>query len=68
MSEARSWGKVKGDADFAMAWVEPSVSVPLLAGYVLGRKLAEERSRLKFSWKGERLLSLQESSGARSSR
>jgi deoxyhypusine synthase len=68
LSEARSWGKVKGDADFAMAWVEPSVSVPLLAGYVLGRKLAEERSRLKFSWKGERLVSMQESSGARSAR
>jgi len=68
LSEARSWGKVKGDADFAMAWVEPSVSVPLLAGYVLGRRLAEGRTRLKFSWKGERLVSLQESSGTKSVR
>jgi len=68
LSEARSWGKVKSDADFAMAWVEPSVSLPLLAGYVLGRRLAEERSRLKFSWKGERLVSLEEVPGARSPR
>ena len=68
LSEARSWGKVKGDADFAMAWVEPSVSLPLLAGYVQGRRLAEGRSRLKFSWKGERLASMQESSRMKSSR
>jgi deoxyhypusine synthase len=58
LSEARSWGKVKTDADFAMAWVEPSVSLPLLAGYVLGRKLADGRPRLRFSWKGERLRSM----------
>ena len=58
LSEARSWGKVKGDADFAMAWVEPSVSLPLLAGYVLGRRLTDGRSRLQLSWKGERLESL----------
>ncbi len=55
LSEARSWGKIKGDADFAMAWVEPSVALPLLAGYVLGRKLAASRPRLKFLWEGERL-------------
>ena len=68
LAEARSWGKVKSDADFAMAWVEPSVSLPLLAGYVLGRKLAEERSRLKFSWKGERLVSMEETAATRSTR
>ncbi len=58
LSEARSWGKVKSDADFEMAWVEPSVSLPLLAGYVLGRNLAKGRPRLKFAWKGEHLKSL----------
>lgn len=55
LSEARSWGKIKGDADVAMAWVEPSVALPLLGGFVLGRKLAEGRPRLKFVWEGERL-------------
>jgi deoxyhypusine synthase len=55
LSEARSWGKIKADADTAMAWVEPSVSLPLLAGYVLGRRLGEKRPRLRFSWEGERL-------------
>jgi deoxyhypusine synthase len=58
LSEARSWGKVKGDADFAMAWVEPSVSLPLLAGYVLGRQLAVGRSRLRYCWRGEKLASM----------
>ena len=41
-----------------MAWVEPSVSLPLLAGYVHGRKLSEGRPRLKFSWEGEQLKSM----------
>ncbi len=58
LSEARSWGKVKSDADFAMAWVEPSVALPLLAGYVFGRKLSSGRPRLRISWKGESLGSL----------
>lgn len=53
LSEAQSWGKIRRDADFAMAWVEPSVSLPLLAGYVFGRNLARGRPRLRFDWKGE---------------
>jgi deoxyhypusine synthase len=68
LSEARSWGKVKSDADFAMAWVEPSVALPLLAGYALGRKLAAGRPRLKAVWKGEHLQSLGTLPLARSAR
>jgi deoxyhypusine synthase len=60
LSEARSWGKVKKDADTAMAWVEPSVSLPLLAGYIFGRGLTSGRPRLKLSWDGEILASLQQ--------
>jgi len=37
--------------------VEPSVSLPLLAGYVFGRKIPE-RTRLKYEWKGEILESM----------
>jgi deoxyhypusine synthase len=58
LSEARSWGKVQENADFAMAWVEPSVALPLLAGYAFGRRLARGRGRLQFEWDGERLISL----------
>lgn len=53
LSEAQSWGKVRRDAQFAMAWVEPSVSLSLLAGYVLGSGLSEGRPRLAFRWEGE---------------
>ncbi|MFH1542674.1 MAG: deoxyhypusine synthase family protein [bacterium] len=49
-SEGRSWGKIEKDAKYAMAWVEPSVSLPLLAGYVFGKKLTNDRSRLKLEW------------------
>jgi len=66
LSEARSWGKVKCDADYAMAWVEPSVSLPLLAGFVMGRKLAKGRPRLNLTWKGELLQSLEPSPASRS--
>ncbi len=55
LKEAQSWGKIRKDANFAMAFVEPSVSVPLLAAYVAGRDLGRERSRLSFHWEGELL-------------
>lgn len=58
LSEARSWGKIKRQARYAMAWVEPSVSLPLLAGYLFGRRLTAGRPRLKFEWDGFRLRSL----------
>ncbi len=66
-SEARTWGKVQKDADFAMAWVEPSVSLPLLASYVLNRQLSTNRSRLQYQWRGEILESLQAGSPKRPS-
>jgi len=50
LSEGQSWGKVKKDAKFAMAWVEPSVALPLLSGYIFGRKLTQGRRRLKLDW------------------
>ncbi|MFH1146997.1 MAG: deoxyhypusine synthase family protein [Pseudomonadota bacterium] len=50
LGEARSWGKIKKDADFAMAWVEPSVSLPMLAAYLFERHPAPARPRLRFDW------------------
>jgi deoxyhypusine synthase len=58
LSEARSWGKIKKQAKYAMAWVEPSVSLPLLTGYILQRRLAEGRARLRYEWDGEILRDL----------
>ncbi len=55
LKEARSWGKIKGQARCAMAWVEPSVSLPLLVGYVLGRRLTADRAPLRLEWDGPHL-------------
>ena len=55
LSEARSWGKVNKKANFAMAFVEPSVSLPLLTAYALEKKLSRGRSRLRYTWKGDEL-------------
>ena len=58
LGEAQSWGKVDAKAKYAMAWVEPSVSLPLLAGYAFNRFPAPARSRLKWQWEKDRLVSL----------
>lgn len=58
LGEAQSWGKIRKDANFAMAFVEPSVSLPLLAAYVAGRGLAKGRGRMRCAWEGEMLKSL----------
>jgi len=54
LSEARSWGKIKQKARYAMAWVEPSVSLPLLAAYAMDAH-PDPRPRLKFEWDGTTL-------------
>ena len=58
LKEGRSWGKIKKQAKTAMAWVEPSVALPLLTGYVLGKKLTKSRKRLKLEWQKEKLTCL----------
>lgn len=55
LSEARSWGKVSREARTATAFVEPSVALPLVAGYVLQKKLYVDRPRLRFHWDRDRL-------------
>ncbi len=57
LGEAQSWGKIKKEATFAMAWVEPSVSLPLLAAYAFDRH-PKPRRRLKMEWEGQVLRSL----------
>jgi len=59
LGEAQSWGKIKKEASFAMAWVEPSVSLPLLAAYVFDRHPAPCRARLRFHWNGQILQKLE---------
>jgi deoxyhypusine synthase len=55
LDEAKSWGKVSKHAKRAMAFVEPTVSFPLIVGYVIQKKLYKGRRRLKFKFNGDNL-------------
>lgn len=58
LGEAQSWGKVSKEANFAMAFVEPSVSLPLLYGCAFQKRLHENRSALSYEWSGDVLKEL----------
>ncbi|MFA4991289.1 MAG: deoxyhypusine synthase family protein [Candidatus Omnitrophota bacterium] len=60
LKEATSWGKIDNDASYAMAFVEPSVSLPLVYSYVFQEKSHKSRKRKKFSWDGDVLNSLKD--------
>ena len=50
LDEAKSWGKIDTRATSQMAFVEPSVSLPLLVGATLQKKLTQGRGRLVYQW------------------
>jgi deoxyhypusine synthase len=58
LSEATSWGKVSKKATHCMAFVEPSVSLPLIAGSAIKKGLAKERGRIAYEWESPILKSL----------
>lgn len=58
LKEATSWGKVSKTATCAMAFVEPTVSLPLVVGYVLQKGLYKNRKRLRLNWKEDILTDL----------
>ncbi len=56
LDEAQSWGKISKTATRAMAHVEASIGLPLLAGALWDRRrLWAHRPRLKFNWSGDRV-------------
>ena len=60
LDEAQSWGKIKKTASRAMAWVEPTVALPLLVTAAIQDGLEQGRSRLSLSWNGEILEKLRQ--------
>ncbi len=52
LSEATSWGKVKKTAERAMAWVEPTVALPILVTAALQAGLQQGRPRYDLAWNG----------------
>lgn len=60
LKEAQSWGKVSKKATKATAYVEATVSLPLVAGYIMQKpELYKNRKRLKFDWNGPDGLSIE---------
>ena len=53
LEEAESWGKIQHGARRAMAWVEPTVSLPLLATAAIAEELYKGRPRLRMDWNGQ---------------
>ncbi len=63
LEEAQSWGKIQKTASRGMAWVEPTVALPLLVTAAIQCGLQRGRPRARFSWKGKILESLSRSGG-----
>ncbi len=61
LSEATSWGKVSRKATHCMAFVEPSVSLPLIVGHQLEKGTCRTRKRLVFEWDPPKLKSIKTS-------
>ncbi len=56
LDEAQSWGKISATATRAMAFLEASIGLPLLAGALWDRrKRWQPRTRLRFDWKGDQV-------------
>ncbi|MCX7934163.1 MAG: deoxyhypusine synthase family protein [Planctomycetota bacterium] len=56
LGEAQSWGKIHRRARFAMAWIEPSVALPLLVAYLLANYPPPARKPLLWRWQGEEMV------------
>jgi deoxyhypusine synthase len=55
LDEAKSWGKVSKRATRATAYVEVTIGLPLIVGYVLQKGIWKGRKRVEFSWEEDEL-------------
>lgn len=53
--EAQSWGKINRKATKAVAYVEATIGLSLLVGYILQRGVWKGRERLQFVWEEDDL-------------
>lgn len=53
--EAQSWGKINRDANKSVAYVEASIGLSLMVGYILQSGAWKGRKRLKYTWKDDML-------------
>ena len=55
LGEAQSWGKINRDANKSVAYVEASIGLSLMVGYILQSEVWKGRKRLKYTWKDDML-------------
>ncbi|HPD08337.1 MAG TPA: deoxyhypusine synthase family protein [Methanomassiliicoccales archaeon] len=53
--EAQSWGKINRNATKSVAYVEASIGLSLMVGYLLQSGAWKGRKRLKYTWKDDML-------------
>ncbi|MCE5260936.1 MAG: deoxyhypusine synthase family protein [Euryarchaeota archaeon] len=53
--EAQSWGKINRNATKSVAYVEASIGLSLMVGYILQSGAWKGRKRLKYTWKDDML-------------
>jgi len=58
LREAQSWGKINRKANKATAYVEATVALPLIVGYVLQKGVWKGRERLDMKWEGDELVGI----------
>ncbi|MFQ5908180.1 MAG: deoxyhypusine synthase family protein [Thermoplasmata archaeon] len=56
--ESKSWGKIRPDARTAHVYVEATIGLPLIVGYLLQRGVPQRRKRRVFTWEGQDLTDL----------
>ncbi len=59
LAEAQSWGKIHLEAKKAMAYVEMTVALPLLAASLFHSGTLDNRPRLRFQWEGATLRAIE---------
>ncbi|MFQ5552993.1 MAG: deoxyhypusine synthase family protein, partial [Thermoplasmata archaeon] len=56
--ESKSWGKIRPEARTAQVYVEATIGLPLIVGYLLQRGVPQRRKRRQFTWEGLELTGL----------
>lgn len=53
--ESKSWGKIHPEATHVQVYVEATIGLPLIVGYLLQRGAHRDRQRRRFTWDGPEL-------------
>jgi deoxyhypusine synthase len=57
--EAQSWGKINREATKSVAYVEATIGMSLMVGYILKKGVWKGRDRLRFHWEEDSLVNVE---------